>query len=176
MTHRRVCLSSLLQHHLTIWRNVHAIVQHCYYVIKKLHTNHPWLDSTTNGTIVWMDKVPQCRNLLLRKLPSKGRIFTCLLSGLSSRSVKRWKELRRFTLSTLRDFGMGKKAMSARVQEEVLCLVEAMATAKGLPKLSLLQAQFWSPSGQEQSQKVGFLLVMSQVFMNLFLLKNLAEL
>nr|XP_028572967.1 cytochrome P450 2C5-like [Podarcis muralis] len=51
--------------------------------------------------------------------------------GLSSRSVKRWKELRRFTLSTLRDFGMGKKAMSARVQEEVLCLVEAMATAKG---------------------------------------------
>nr|XP_034960562.1 cytochrome P450 2C1-like isoform X1 [Zootoca vivipara] len=51
--------------------------------------------------------------------------------GLSSRSLKKWRELRRFTLTTLRDFGMGKKTMSKRVQEEALSLVEAMATAKG---------------------------------------------
>ncbi|XP_032995426.1 cytochrome P450 2C20-like isoform X1 [Lacerta agilis] len=51
--------------------------------------------------------------------------------GLSSRSLKRWRELRRFILTTLRDFGMGKKTMSKRVQEEALCLVEAMATTKG---------------------------------------------
>ncbi|XP_025032976.1 cytochrome P450 2C38-like, partial [Python bivittatus] len=42
-----------------------------------------------------------------------------------------WRELRRFTLSALRDFGMGKKRMSERVQEEALCLAEEMATTKG---------------------------------------------
>ncbi|XP_062976492.1 cytochrome P450 2F2-like isoform X2 [Elgaria multicarinata webbii] len=46
---------------------------------------------------------------------------------------KKWRELRRFTISTLRDFGMGKKTMSARVQEEALYLVEEMATAQGKP-------------------------------------------
>ncbi|XP_032995431.1 cytochrome P450 2C16-like [Lacerta agilis] len=51
--------------------------------------------------------------------------------GLISTSEKKWRELRRFTLTTLRDFGMGKKTMSKRVQEEAVCLVEAMATAKG---------------------------------------------
>ncbi|XP_060127784.1 cytochrome P450 2C55-like [Zootoca vivipara] len=51
--------------------------------------------------------------------------------GLSCSTEKKWRELRRFTLTTLRDFGMGKKTMSKRVQEEALCLVEAMATTKG---------------------------------------------
>ncbi|KAM6471606.1 cytochrome P450 2C14-like isoform 2-T2 [Liasis olivaceus] len=53
--------------------------------------------------------------------------------GLSTTDEKKWRELRRFTLSTLRDFGMGKKRMSERVQEEALCLAEEMATTKGQP-------------------------------------------
>ncbi|KAL7989364.1 hypothetical protein Chor_012030 [Crotalus horridus] len=56
-----------------------------------------------------------------------------LVSGLTSTIEKKWKELRRFTVSTLRDFGMGKKRMSERVQEEALCLVEEMAATKGQP-------------------------------------------
>ncbi|KAH0629572.1 hypothetical protein JD844_011743 [Phrynosoma platyrhinos] len=36
----------------------------------------------------------------------------------------KWRDLRKFTVSTLREFGMGKKTMSERVQEEVLCLVK----------------------------------------------------
>ncbi|XP_032094913.1 cytochrome P450 2C15-like [Thamnophis elegans] len=51
----------------------------------------------------------------------------------STTDEKKWRELRHFTLSTLRDFGMGKKRMSERVQEEALCLVEEMATKKGKP-------------------------------------------
>ncbi|ETE57674.1 Cytochrome protein [Ophiophagus hannah] len=52
---------------------------------------------------------------------------------LTTTDEKKWRELRRFTLSTLRDFGMGKKRMSERVQEEALCLVEEIATTKGQP-------------------------------------------
>ncbi|XP_039178239.1 cytochrome P450 2C5-like isoform X1 [Crotalus tigris] len=53
--------------------------------------------------------------------------------GISTNDEKKWRELRRFTLSTLRDFGMGKKRMFERVQEEALCLVEEMAVTKGQP-------------------------------------------
>ncbi|XP_070592857.1 cytochrome P450 2C11-like [Erythrolamprus reginae] len=54
--------------------------------------------------------------------PLKRRLFSN--KGMTSTDEKKWKELRQFTLSTLRDFGMGKKRISERVQEEALCLVE----------------------------------------------------
>ncbi|XP_063148982.1 cytochrome P450 2C5-like [Candoia aspera] len=53
--------------------------------------------------------------------------------GILSRNETKWRELRRFTLSTLRNFGMGKTAMSKRVQEEALCLAEEIATTQGQP-------------------------------------------
>ncbi|KAM3846761.1 LOW QUALITY PROTEIN: cytochrome P450 2C19-like [Vipera latastei] len=53
--------------------------------------------------------------------------------GFGTNGEKKWRELRRFTLSTLRDFGMGKKRMSERVQEEALCLVEEITAKKGQP-------------------------------------------
>ncbi|KAL7989366.1 hypothetical protein Chor_012032 [Crotalus horridus] len=65
------------------------------------------------------------------EMPAQKRLFRN--KGLTSTNDKKWKELRRFTLSTLRDFGMGKKRMSERVQEEALCLVEEMAATKGQP-------------------------------------------
>ncbi|XP_015670697.1 cytochrome P450 2C20-like [Protobothrops mucrosquamatus] len=65
------------------------------------------------------------------EMPAHKRIFQN--KGLTSSIEKKWRELRRFTLSTLRDFGMGKKRMSERVQEEALCLVEEMAATKGQP-------------------------------------------
>ncbi|XP_013921564.1 PREDICTED: cytochrome P450 2C4-like, partial [Thamnophis sirtalis] len=64
-------------------------------------------------------------------MPFHRRVFQN--KGFSTTDEKKWRELRRFTLSTLRDFGMGKKRMSERVQEEALCLVEEMATKKGKP-------------------------------------------
>uniref|UniRef100_A0A8C6YFS5 Uncharacterized protein n=1 Tax=Naja naja TaxID=35670 RepID=A0A8C6YFS5_NAJNA len=47
---------------------------------------------------------------------------------------RNWKERRQFMLSTLRNFGMGKKQMSERVQEEAVCLVEEVGSMQGSPK------------------------------------------
>ncbi|XP_062447444.1 cytochrome P450 2C5-like [Rhea pennata] len=51
--------------------------------------------------------------------------------GFISTNDKKWRELRRFTLSTLRDFGMGKNTMSQRVQQEAQHLVQLLASFKG---------------------------------------------
>ncbi|NXT45621.1 CP2DH protein, partial [Pluvianellus socialis] len=44
-----------------------------------------------------------------------------------------WKELRKFTLSTLRNFGMGKKSLEKRVTEEAGFLCSAVNSEKGQP-------------------------------------------
>ncbi|NWX22338.1 CP2C1 protein, partial [Aegotheles bennettii] len=51
--------------------------------------------------------------------------------GFVSNDEKKWRELRRFTLSTLRDFGMGKSSMSQRVQEEAQHVVELLGESEG---------------------------------------------
>ncbi|NWX05525.1 CP2D3 protein, partial [Caloenas nicobarica] len=44
-----------------------------------------------------------------------------------------WKELRRFTLSTLRNFGMGKKSLEERVKEEAGFMCSAVNSEEGRP-------------------------------------------
>ncbi|NXT38555.1 CP2DH protein, partial [Pelecanoides urinatrix] len=44
-----------------------------------------------------------------------------------------WKELRKFTLSTLRNFGMGKKSLEERVTEEAGFLCSAVNSEEGRP-------------------------------------------
>uniref|UniRef100_A0A671WVC7 Cytochrome P450 2F3-like n=1 Tax=Sparus aurata TaxID=8175 RepID=A0A671WVC7_SPAAU len=56
-----------------------------------------------------------------------------LLSGLGMSNGERWRQLRRFTLSTLRDFGMGRKGMEEWIQEESGHLRARIQTHKAKP-------------------------------------------
>ncbi|GAB1302392.1 Cytochrome P450 2C29 [Apodemus speciosus] len=64
-------------------------------------------------------------------LPIAERIIKGL--GVIFSNGNRWKELRRFTLMTLRNLGMGKRNIEDRVQEEAQCLVEELRKTKGSP-------------------------------------------
>uniref|UniRef100_A0A8C6YGL2 Uncharacterized protein n=1 Tax=Naja naja TaxID=35670 RepID=A0A8C6YGL2_NAJNA len=98
----------------TVWNGSKPMVALCGYdVVKEALVDH---SEEFGGRI---------------QMPAHNRLFKN--KGLTTTDEKKWRELRRFTLSTLRDFGMGKKRMSERVQEEALCLVEEIATTKGQP-------------------------------------------
>ncbi|XP_068089314.1 cytochrome P450 2C5-like [Hyperolius riggenbachi] len=53
--------------------------------------------------------------------------------GVIFSSGENWKVMRRFTLSALRDYGMGKKAIEDKISEEAECLVETFRSYGGKP-------------------------------------------
>ncbi|XP_060613157.2 cytochrome P450 2C19-like [Anolis sagrei] len=53
--------------------------------------------------------------------------------GIIFSNGERWKQLRRFALTTLRNFGMGKKSIEERIQDETQYVVEYLQDTKEKP-------------------------------------------
>ncbi|NWY38170.1 CP2J2 protein, partial [Sylvia atricapilla] len=64
-------------------------------------------------------------------IPIDEGIFSKM--GLISSNGHLWKAQRRFTLSTLRNFGLGKRSLEERIQEECRYLVDAFRDEQGNP-------------------------------------------
>lgn len=71
-------------------------------------------------------------------------LHNCTFKGLGISNGDRWRQLRRFTLTTLRDFGMGRKGMELWIQEESRHLVTRVKSTRGLPVLQCLYSLFCS--------------------------------
>eukprot|EP00079_Xenopus_tropicalis_P036210 XP_017949981.1 PREDICTED: uncharacterized protein LOC100124950 isoform X2 [Xenopus tropicalis] len=83
-------------------------------------------DAVKDALINYADEFSGRPKTPLSEQASKG-------NGIIFANGENWKVMRRFTLSTLRDFGMGKKTIEDRISEESDCLVETFKSHKGKP-------------------------------------------
>ncbi|XP_068094325.1 cytochrome P450 2B19-like isoform X2 [Hyperolius riggenbachi] len=95
----------------TVWKLTEPVVVLCgYETVKEALLNHA--EEFSDRPVI-----PSLH------VPTKGYSF----------NGHRWRALRRFTLISLRNYGMGKKTMESRVLEEATYLTQAVADTEGKP-------------------------------------------
>ncbi|CAJ1060173.1 uncharacterized protein LOC121511702 [Xyrichtys novacula] len=76
--------------------------------------------------------ITQAENFVDRpSTPAQDRIYSGSSGGLFMSNGETWKRQRRFALSTLRDFGLGKNTMEQSICEEIRHLQEEIENEKG---------------------------------------------
>ncbi|XP_030076035.1 cytochrome P450 2C11 [Microcaecilia unicolor] len=98
----------------TIHMGSEPVVVLCGYEAVKEALNERGEDFAGRGSLPMLDRVTQGH-------------------GVISSNGERWKQLRRFSLMTLRNFGMGKRSIEERIQEEAQFLVEELRKTEELP-------------------------------------------
>nr|XP_056705328.1 cytochrome P450 2J2-like [Euleptes europaea] len=103
-----------------------------YGKIFSLQVGSMWIVTVNGLPLVKEALVHQGENFVDRpRFPLNDEIFG--LSGLINSNGNSWKEQRRFALTTLRNFGLGKRSLEERIQEETRYLTDAIEDEKGQP-------------------------------------------
>ncbi|CAH1793548.1 unnamed protein product [Owenia fusiformis] len=89
------------------WFGMNMVTLHSYDLVKEVFTSDKMVDRVRQGIDKWFNR------------------------GIIQVSGQRWVEQRRFTLSTLRDFGLGKNKIEKTIQEEITELFENLDNKKG---------------------------------------------